>query len=124
VHVVHAFLPLVRKGAVKKVVNLSSGIADLDLIHKVDLAVAAPYAASKAAANIIVAKYAAALKDEGILFLSLSPGFVATESNLEGESEFCLSSGERGANQEQLIQGNHRCWGRSSRCTLRTSSAR
>lgn len=85
VNVVHAFLPLVRQGSVKKVVNLSTGMADLNLIHKVDIAIGAPYAASKAAANIIVAKYAAALKEEGILFLSMSPGYVSTESNLEGE---------------------------------------
>ena len=84
VNVVHAFLPLVRKGSVKKVVNLSTGMADLDLIHKVDLASAAPYVASKAASNTIVAKYAAALKEEGILFLSMSPGYVSTESNLTG----------------------------------------
>jgi NAD(P)-dependent dehydrogenase (short-subunit alcohol dehydrogenase family) len=86
VNVVHAFLPLVRKGSVKKVVNLSTGMADLDLIHKTELAIGAPYAASKAAANVVVAKYAAALKEEGILFLSMSPGYVSTEANLEGKN--------------------------------------
>jgi NAD(P)-dependent dehydrogenase (short-subunit alcohol dehydrogenase family) len=86
VNVVHAFLPLVRKGSVKKVVNLSTGVADIDLIHKTELAIGAPYAASKAAANVVVAKYAAALKEEGILFLSMSPGYVSTEANLEGKS--------------------------------------
>jgi NAD(P)-dependent dehydrogenase (short-subunit alcohol dehydrogenase family) len=85
VNVVYAFLPLVRQGSVKKVVNLSTGIADLDLIHKTDLAIGASYAASKAASNIIVAKYAAALREEAILFLSISPGYVSTESNIEGE---------------------------------------
>jgi NAD(P)-dependent dehydrogenase (short-subunit alcohol dehydrogenase family) len=86
VNVVHAFLPLVRQGAVKKVVNLSTGIADLNLIRQIDFDVGAPYAASKAAANIIIAKYAAALKKEGVLFLSLSPGYVSTEANLAGEN--------------------------------------
>lgn len=90
VNVVQAFLPLVRKGSVKKVINLSSGIADLELIHATELAIGGPYAVSKAAANVVVAKYAAALKDEGILFLSMSPGFVATESNLEGKRRFYL----------------------------------
>lgn len=88
VNVVHAFLPLVRKGIVKKVINLSTGMADLDLIHKTDLDIGAPYAASKAAANVVIAKYAAALKDEGILFLSMSPGYVATEANLEGKRNY------------------------------------
>jgi NAD(P)-dependent dehydrogenase (short-subunit alcohol dehydrogenase family) len=86
VNVVHAFLPLVRQGRVKKVVNLSTGIADLNLIHEIDFDVGAPYAASKAAANVIIAKYAAALKKEGILFLSLSPGYVSTEANLAGKN--------------------------------------
>jgi len=90
VNVIHAFLPLIRQGSVKKVVNLSTGIADLDLINKIDFAISAPYAASKAASNIVVAKYAAALKEEGILFLSMSPGFVSTESNLEGEWDWAF----------------------------------
>jgi len=60
-------------------------MADLDLIHKTELAIGAPYAASKAAANVVVAKYAAALKEEGILFLSMSPGYVSTEANLEAD---------------------------------------
>lgn len=81
----HAFLPLVKHGSVKKVVNLSTGVADLELIHATGLAVGAPYAASKSAANVIVAKYAEALKEEGILFLSMSPGYVLTEANLEGK---------------------------------------
>ena len=34
------------------------------------------YAASKAALNVIVAKFSAEYKKEGILFLSVSPGLV------------------------------------------------
>jgi NAD(P)-dependent dehydrogenase (short-subunit alcohol dehydrogenase family) len=79
------------KGVRYKVVNLSTGIADLELIHATDMAIGAPYAASKAAANVVVAKYAAALKDEGILFLSISPGYVSTEANIKGKSETPIS---------------------------------
>jgi NAD(P)-dependent dehydrogenase (short-subunit alcohol dehydrogenase family) len=88
INTVQAFLPLVRNGFVKKVVNLSSGMADINLINEAEIPVATPYAASKAAANVVIAKYNAALKHEGILFLSISPGFVATESNLKGEYPF------------------------------------
>lgn len=88
VHTVQSFLPLIRKGSVKKVINISTGMADIDLINAVDVAVAGPYSASKAAANVVIAKYNAELKSEGILFLSISPGYVATERNAEaGEKD-------------------------------------
>ena len=63
-------------------------MADVDLINAVDVAVAGPYSVSKAAANVVIAKYNAAHKREGILFLSISPGYVATERNAEGEFSF------------------------------------
>jgi NAD(P)-dependent dehydrogenase (short-subunit alcohol dehydrogenase family) len=82
-HSIQAFLPLIRKGSVKKVVNISTGMADLDVINGIDVEVAGPYSGSKAAANVVVAKYSAAYKSEGILFLSISPGYAATERNFE-----------------------------------------
>jgi len=82
VHAVQAFLPLIRKGTVKKVVNISSGMADNDVTNGCDLSGSGPYSISKAAANVVIAKYNAAHKSEGILFLSLSPGFVMTEYNV------------------------------------------
>lgn len=87
VNVVHAFLPLVRSGTVKKVLNLSTGVADLELLHITGHDFGAPYAASKAAANVVVAKYGSALKGEGILFLSVSPGYVLTEANIDGKCQ-------------------------------------
>lgn len=78
-HTINAFLPVIRKGQLKKVVTISSGHADIDLINDYDIAVAAPYTVSKAAANALMAKYNAALgKSEGILFFALSPGYVQT----------------------------------------------
>ena len=41
-----------------------------------------PYAVSKAAGNMAMAKYAARFKNENLLFLSLSPGFVNTITHL------------------------------------------
>jgi len=76
---VSAFLPLIRKGDVKKVAVISTGMADLDLVNAGGIKVAGPYAATKAATNMLVAKYNAALgNSEGILFLCISPGLVDT----------------------------------------------
>jgi NAD(P)-dependent dehydrogenase (short-subunit alcohol dehydrogenase family) len=90
-HSIQAFLPLIRKGTIKKVVNISTGMADLDVINGIEIDVAGPYSASKAAANVVIAKYNAAHKNEGILFLSISPGYVATERNFEAAESKCLS---------------------------------
>ncbi len=75
----NAFLPLIRKGKDKKIIHLSSGIADLQLIEQSGVTSGVPYAISKASANIIVAKFAAELRSEGIWVLALSPGWVNTQ---------------------------------------------
>ncbi|CAG8928413.1 unnamed protein product [Penicillium salamii] len=78
---VQAFIPLIRQGKQKKVLSISTGMADLDLINATEVDFAAPYAISKGALNVAVAKYNALYKKEGILFLAVSPGYVATERN-------------------------------------------
>ena len=76
IHLFHLFLPLVLKGKVKKVITISTGVADLDLTNECEIDIGALYAASKAALNIIVAKFNAQYKKDGVLFLSISPGLV------------------------------------------------
>jgi NAD(P)-dependent dehydrogenase (short-subunit alcohol dehydrogenase family) len=74
---INAFVPLVKKGSAKKVVGISSGMADLDLMAKYDIWEDAVYSISKVALNAVMAKYAARYgRTEGILFLSLAPGLV------------------------------------------------
>lgn len=70
-------------------------MADLDLINDCEVDVAPLYAASKAALNVIVAKFSAQYKKDGVLFLSISPGVVevgryadATEEEIKGLMEF------------------------------------
>ena len=76
---INAFLPLIQKGAAKKIITISSGHADTELMRRYEVWESAPYAISKAAVNALVAKYDARYgKSEGILFLSLSPGVVDT----------------------------------------------
>ncbi|KAJ5306733.1 Short-chain dehydrogenase/reductase SDR [Penicillium antarcticum] len=79
---IHAFMPLILKGKGKKVITISTGMADIDLINETEIEFAAPYAISKAAVNVAVAKYNALYKKEGVLFLAISPGYVATERNI------------------------------------------
>ena len=76
IHLFNLFLPLVMKGKVKKVISMSSGHADLDLINDLEIETQALYSASKAAMNVIVAKYNAQYKKDSVLFVSISPGVV------------------------------------------------
>jgi NAD(P)-dependent dehydrogenase (short-subunit alcohol dehydrogenase family) len=76
IHLFNLFLPLVMKGKVKKVIAISSGHGDLDFINDLEVENSALYAASKAAMNVVVAKFNAQYKKDGVLFVSLSPGIV------------------------------------------------
>lgn len=78
-YAINAFLPLVRASKHKKIVSISSGHADLDLILNGHVAVSGVYSAIKAATNVMIAKYAAEYRSEGVKFLSLSPGYVNTD---------------------------------------------
>ncbi|KAI0363270.1 short-chain dehydrogenases/reductase [Pilatotrama ljubarskyi] len=78
VHTTNAFLPLLRKGTVKKVISISTGLADPEIALKSGFAINAPYSISKAALNSAVATYAAEFRDEGFTFLAISPGLVNT----------------------------------------------
>ena len=76
IHLFNLFLPLILKGKVKKVITISSGHGDLDFINSLEVENSALYAAYKAALNVIVAKYSAQYKKDGVLFVSISPGVV------------------------------------------------
>ncbi|OJJ96453.1 hypothetical protein ASPACDRAFT_46620 [Aspergillus aculeatus ATCC 16872] len=67
---------------IKKVVAVSSGMGDIDMINEIRLSNAAPYAISKGALNVLIAKLNAAYEGEGILFMAIRPGRVDT---LEGD---------------------------------------
>ena len=87
INTINIFLPLIKNGAAKKVVVISSGMADPDLVNGGGISNAGPYTISKAAVNMAVFKYNAKYKDQGILFFALSPGVVAT---WEGEEPVAL----------------------------------
>lgn len=81
----NAFLPLIEKGTLKKIVHISSAMALPDLIKKSGISYAVAYSAAKAGMNVQVAKYAAELTPKGIKVLALSPGWVDTH---DGKSLF------------------------------------
>ena len=76
IHLINLFMPLVLKGNVKKIIAISSGHADLSLINDIGVEVSALYSASKAALNVIVAKFSVQYKKDGVLIFSMSPGVV------------------------------------------------
>jgi NAD(P)-dependent dehydrogenase (short-subunit alcohol dehydrogenase family) len=82
-----AFIPLLRKGSIKKVIALTSGMGDLDFTNELDMDMAVPYSISKAGLNMVMAKFSASYKEEGILFVSISPGAVDSEDDGRGTND-------------------------------------
>lgn len=78
VHLINIYLPLILKGSAKKIVAISTGMADIEMIRNFNVHIAAPYAISKAGLNTAMAKFSAQYSSQGVLFLSISPGLVAT----------------------------------------------
>ncbi|KAG6359405.1 hypothetical protein INS49_012926 [Diaporthe citri] len=76
VYLFNSFMPQVLKSKVKKVATISSGMGDMDFVKDYDISMAPLYAASKAAMNMIAAKFSAQYKEHGVLFLSICPGMV------------------------------------------------
>ncbi|KAI1196832.1 NAD(P)-binding protein [Nemania serpens] len=78
IHLFNIYLPLVLKGRAKKIITISSGMADLALIRDFKASLAAPYSISKAAMNAASAKFHAEYAEQGVLFLNICPGTVDT----------------------------------------------
>lgn len=71
-------MPLVLKSSIKKVIAISSGMGDPELAVKLDLYESPPYAISKIALNMAIAKFQAEYNKDGVLFLAICPGVVNT----------------------------------------------
>ena len=82
IYTTNAFLPLLLAGDAKKVISITSGTADENVILTTEVAGAVGYAVSKTAMNAMMAKYAAQYKEQGVKFLALSPGWVETEAGM------------------------------------------
>ncbi|KAK7455811.1 hypothetical protein VKT23_010844 [Stygiomarasmius scandens] len=83
----NAFLPLLRKSTLKRVITLSTGVADASVILKAGYAKYPSYSVSKSALEMVNAKYTVALKNEGFTFLNIAPGLVDTAEAPPAEEE-------------------------------------
>jgi NAD(P)-dependent dehydrogenase (short-subunit alcohol dehydrogenase family) len=81
----NALLPLIRRSAAGRIVNLSSGLGSLTLTSDPDGPFAAfpllAYNASKSALNSVTVSYANELRDTGIKVNAADPGYCATDLN-------------------------------------------
>jgi NAD(P)-dependent dehydrogenase (short-subunit alcohol dehydrogenase family) len=84
IHLFHLFIPQVLKGKAKKVITITTGLADLDLTNGVEIDIGSLYAASKAAMNVIVAKFNVQYKKDSVLFMGISPGVVEVGHYADG----------------------------------------
>ena len=82
--VTNAVLPLLRRSAAPRIVNMSSSVGSLTLQHTPGAQtgpIAAGYAPSKSFLNALTVQYAKELAGTGILVNAACPGFVATDLN-------------------------------------------
>ncbi|OQV10142.1 hypothetical protein CLAIMM_14182 [Cladophialophora immunda] len=79
-YVIHAVLDLIRHGAEKKLVFISSPSGDLEFTRRTGLAALVGYSVAKAGMNVVTTKFGAELAREGIRTLSMSPGWVDTDA--------------------------------------------
>lgn len=76
--IIGAFMPLILKGATKKVFAITSGMGDPGFARENDIWMGASYCTSKSALNMVVAKFSAEFREQGILVMGISPGVVDT----------------------------------------------
>ncbi|KAI0357008.1 NAD-P-binding protein [Trametes cingulata] len=80
VHSTSAFLPLLRRGTEKKIIEIDS----LGGSSKFTVSAGAPdvaaYSVTKASGRLVAAKYAVGLKSEGFTVVSIHPGLVDTSA--------------------------------------------
>ncbi|KAG4258840.1 hypothetical protein FPRO04_13979 [Fusarium proliferatum] len=76
IHLFNLFIPLILRGKEKKVVTISTGLADLEFTNNFEHEFTPLYSISKAAMNMAVAKFNAQYKKKGVLFMSVCPGMV------------------------------------------------
>ncbi|EXJ67534.1 uncharacterized protein A1O5_09547 [Cladophialophora psammophila CBS 110553] len=74
-----AFLPLLRKGEQKTVLNITSTLGSVAIAPQFMYAPTPSYKVLKAALNMLTVQYALELGKEGFTFLMVSPGYLKTD---------------------------------------------
>ncbi|PYI33555.1 short chain oxidoreductase [Aspergillus indologenus CBS 114.80] len=77
--VTSAFLPLLKQGTLKKVVNVSSTFGSIARASRSARAAAPAYKITKAALSMLTVQYAQSFAREGFIFMIISPGWVKTD---------------------------------------------
>jgi NAD(P)-dependent dehydrogenase (short-subunit alcohol dehydrogenase family) len=84
IRVTNAMLPLLRRSASPRIVNMSSSVGSLTLQSTPGIEmgpISAAYATSKTFLNAVTVQYVRELRDSGILINMACPGYVATDLN-------------------------------------------
>ncbi|SMD06255.1 SDR family oxidoreductase [Kibdelosporangium aridum] len=81
--VTNAMLPLLKRSAGARIVNMSSGVGSIGAATAIygELPAGAAYPPSKTALNSLTAQYAKDLRGTGILINAADPGYCATDLN-------------------------------------------
>ncbi|PWY96129.1 short chain oxidoreductase [Aspergillus sclerotioniger CBS 115572] len=77
---IQAFLPLLRRGAMKKIVNISSSVGSIAKQPVFRELPAPSYKITKAALNMITVLYSQELAEEGFIVFCVSPGWLKTDA--------------------------------------------
>ncbi|KAI1846351.1 hypothetical protein JX266_007556 [Neoarthrinium moseri] len=77
--VTRAFLPLLQKGNLKKVANISTSLASITQARAAHYLPGPAYKISKAAMNALTMQYALDHEKEGFSFIALCPGWLKTD---------------------------------------------
>ena len=88
IHSVDAFLPLLRSSTTKKIIIISSGAGERDVVWRARMAELAAYSVTKCAENMVMTKYAAALEPEGFIVAAVSPGKVDVSATAVAPREY------------------------------------
>lgn len=80
IYTMNSFLCLIRNGAGKKMVFISSQSGMVEFTRITGFSTLLGYSVSKAGMNMAVTKFATELAPEGIKTLALSPGWVDTDA--------------------------------------------
>ena len=95
IHAVDAFLPLLRSGTTKKIIIISSGGGERDVVWRARMAELAAYGVTKCAENMVMTKYAAELESEGFVVAAVSPGKVDVSATAVAPREFQFCTYDR-----------------------------
>ncbi|KAB2576424.1 C-factor [Lasiodiplodia theobromae] len=83
-NVTSAFIPLLEKGNLKKVVNISTTLGSMAMAKNYAQMPVPSYKITKAALNMLTVQYALDFAEKGFTFIAVSPGWINTDMGGSG----------------------------------------